>query len=65
MPSYISISVGPSAGEAMPIVASNEERLVRAALRAIHHESELMVSEGALAPLPPDSREAPASRRAA
>lgn len=39
MPAYLTITVGPSPLDAVPIIASAEDRLVRAALRAIHREA--------------------------
>ena len=45
MPAYMTISVGPSALAAVPIIASHDDRLVQAALAAIHAESARMVTE--------------------
>ncbi len=45
MPAYMTISVGPCALDAVPIIASGDNRLVQAALLAIHAESALMVAE--------------------
>lgn len=43
MPSYLQILIGESALDAVPILVSNDERLVDAALRAIAKESRRLV----------------------
>lgn len=45
MPAYMTISIGENALDAMPIMVSTEDRLVRAALDAVHTESARMVGE--------------------
>jgi hypothetical protein len=45
MPAYLSISLGSTATDARPILASNDDRLVRAALSAVQAETRRMLVE--------------------